>query len=40
MELEELKNAFMKSSKAQSIVVKAIEEVSRPYRFPDRKSVV
>lgn len=34
MELEELKNAFMKSSKVQSSVVKAIEEVSRPYRFP------
>lgn len=34
MELEELKNAFMKSSKVQGSVVKAIEEVSRPYRFP------
>lgn len=34
MELEELKNAFMKSSKVQSSVVKAIEEVSCPYRFP------
>lgn len=34
MKLEELKNAFMKSSKVQGSVVKAIEEVSRPYRFP------
>lgn len=34
MELEELKNAFMKSSKVQGSVVKAIEEVSHPYRFP------